>query len=164
MLPARSPARRTTSRRGGADERRFARGGDAQPERRAVVNRRSPIPTTWSRRGFLGPASDDPRRQWHERNSRSLPERYLLPRSRPRSPNKQPHFFSVFGKKFDARFFQCVANSFHSLLRNLPTLFFEIYDSRQAQCSSFCKLRLGHVQHRASCSTLRRGHRINNFC
>jgi hypothetical protein len=126
------------------------------------VNRQSPIPLTWSERGFLGLLTDDPKR--HERNSGSLSARYLFPRSRPRSPNKEPHFFAVFGQKFDASFFQCVANSFHSFLGNLPTLFFEIYDSRQAQCSSFCKLRLGHVQQRASCSTLGRGHRTNNFC
>jgi hypothetical protein len=42
-----------------------ASGGDAQPERRAVVKRKSPIPTTWSRRGLV---TDDPKRQWYERN------------------------------------------------------------------------------------------------
>ena len=58
-----------------------------------------------------------------------IAEQYLLSPSRPRSPRKQPHFFAVLRNKFNAGFLQCVANSFHSLLRNLPTLFFEIYDS-----------------------------------
>jgi hypothetical protein len=75
----------------------------------------------------------------------ALSEQYLLPPSRPRSPRKQPHFFAVLRNKFNAGFLQCVTNPFHSLLGNLPALFFEIHDSRQAQRSSFCKLRLGHV-------------------
>jgi hypothetical protein len=96
--------------------------------------------------------------------SKHIIEQYLLPPSRPRSPRKQPHFFAVLRNKFNASFLQCVTNSLHSLLRNLPALFFKIYDSRQAQRGSFCKLRLGHIQQRASCSTLRRSHHTNNFC
>ena len=75
----------------------------------------------------------------------ALSEQYLLPPSRPRSSRKQPHFFAVLRNKFNAGFLQCVTNPFHSLLGDLPALFFEIYDRRQAHRSSFCKLRLGHV-------------------
>jgi hypothetical protein len=48
--------RRTTSRRGGSDERRHA-SADEDADRRAVVNRQSPIPTFRSRRGFLAALS-----------------------------------------------------------------------------------------------------------
>jgi hypothetical protein len=120
----------------------------------------------------LGLATEDLNRQWHERNTAikdvqcrvmRAHRRHLLPPSRPQFPHTQPFSSAVLGKKFNAGFFQCPTNPFYSFLRNLPTLLFEIYDSRQAQCRRFRELRLGHVQQSASCSTLRGSHLFQQF-
>jgi hypothetical protein len=161
-----------------ADRRHFIGGSDARiimgQDEKALVR-------LWQeKRGEVGPedlsanlivqlglVTEDLNRQWHERKrerpTRTFNIRLLAP-SRPQFPRKQPHFFPVLENKFNTGFFQCAAKSFHSLLRNLSTLFFEIYDRRQPQRGFFCKLRLGHVQQSASCPTLRRGHSTNNFC